>query len=131
MEAEPARSGCPINAAVEAFGDSWSLLVLHEVMFGHRCYFRELRPRCTRRQAFLTLGFRRPATLVRSCRRPLHSRDYSICYSRHVGEWEIYQTDEVADWMGTCVTPIRRRPIGSRLLSTCSLSTGQHWVGLL
>ena len=25
--AEPARSGCPINAAVEAFGDSWSLLV--------------------------------------------------------------------------------------------------------
>ncbi len=30
----------------------------------------------------------------------LISRDYSICYSRSVGEWEIYQTDEVADWMG-------------------------------
>ena len=40
--AEPARSGCPINAAVEAFGDSWSLLVLRDVMFGNRRYFREL-----------------------------------------------------------------------------------------
>lgn len=40
--AEPARSGCPINAAVEAFGDSWSLLVLRDVMFGQRRYFREL-----------------------------------------------------------------------------------------
>src|SRR6202451_2735794 len=40
--AEPTRSGCPINAAVEAFGDSWSLLVLRDVMFGQRRYFREL-----------------------------------------------------------------------------------------
>src|ERR1700760_4803052 len=40
--AEPARSGCPINAAVEAFGDSWSLLVIRDVMFGNRRYFREL-----------------------------------------------------------------------------------------
>src|ERR1700755_3233993 len=40
--AEPARSGCSINAAVEAFGDSWSLLVLRDVMFGNRRYFREL-----------------------------------------------------------------------------------------
>ena len=40
--AGPARSGCPINAAVEAFGDSWSLLVLRDVMFGNRRYFREL-----------------------------------------------------------------------------------------
>jgi DNA-binding HxlR family transcriptional regulator len=39
---EPARSGCPINAAVEAFGDSWSLLVLRDVLFGNRRYFREL-----------------------------------------------------------------------------------------
>ena len=39
---EPARSGCPINAAVEAFGDSWSLLVLRDVMFGGKRYFREL-----------------------------------------------------------------------------------------
>jgi DNA-binding HxlR family transcriptional regulator len=39
---EQARSGCPINAAVEAFADSWSLLVLRDVMFGNRRYFREL-----------------------------------------------------------------------------------------
>ncbi len=36
------RSGCPINLAVEAFGDRWSLLVLRDVMFGDRRYFREL-----------------------------------------------------------------------------------------
>lgn len=40
--AHPVRSGCAINAAVEAFGDSWSLLVLRDVMFGNRRYFREL-----------------------------------------------------------------------------------------
>jgi DNA-binding HxlR family transcriptional regulator len=39
---ESARSGCPINAAVEAFGDRWSLLVLRDVMFGNRRHFREL-----------------------------------------------------------------------------------------
>ena len=39
---QEARSGCPVNAAVEAFGDSWSLLVLRDVMFGNRRYFREL-----------------------------------------------------------------------------------------
>jgi DNA-binding HxlR family transcriptional regulator len=36
------RSGCPINAAVEALGDQWSLLVLRDVIFGDRRYFREL-----------------------------------------------------------------------------------------
>jgi DNA-binding HxlR family transcriptional regulator len=39
---DKARSGCPINAAVEAFGDNWTLLVLRDVMFGNRRYFREL-----------------------------------------------------------------------------------------
>jgi DNA-binding HxlR family transcriptional regulator len=39
---ETPRSGCPINMAVEAFGDRWSLLVLRDVMFGDRRYFREL-----------------------------------------------------------------------------------------
>ncbi|MBB5791292.1 winged helix-turn-helix transcriptional regulator [Jiangella mangrovi] len=39
---EPARSGCPINLAVEAFGDRWTLLVLRDIMFGTRLYFREL-----------------------------------------------------------------------------------------
>jgi DNA-binding HxlR family transcriptional regulator len=36
------RSGCPINAAVEALGDHWALLVLRDVIFGDRRYFREL-----------------------------------------------------------------------------------------
>jgi DNA-binding HxlR family transcriptional regulator len=36
------RSGCPINAAVEALGDHWSLIVLRDVIFGDRRSFREL-----------------------------------------------------------------------------------------
>jgi DNA-binding HxlR family transcriptional regulator len=38
----PPRSGCPINAAVEVLGDSWTMLVLRDIMFGNRRYFREL-----------------------------------------------------------------------------------------
>jgi DNA-binding HxlR family transcriptional regulator len=42
-EADPVhRSGCPINLAVEVLGDRWSLVVLRDVMFGDRHYFREL-----------------------------------------------------------------------------------------
>lgn len=42
-EAETAhRSGCPINLAVEVLGDRWALVVLRDVMFGNRHYFREL-----------------------------------------------------------------------------------------
>ena len=36
------RSGCPINAAVEVFGDRWTLLVLRDITFGDKRYFREL-----------------------------------------------------------------------------------------
>jgi DNA-binding HxlR family transcriptional regulator len=36
------RSGCPINAAVEVLGDRWALLVLRDVIFGDRRYFRVL-----------------------------------------------------------------------------------------
>lgn len=36
------RSGCAINAAVEVLGDPWALLVLRDIMFGDRRYFREL-----------------------------------------------------------------------------------------
>ena len=39
------RSGCPINAAVEVFGDRWTLLVLRDVMFGNRRHFRQLQSR--------------------------------------------------------------------------------------
>src|SRR5690349_12289673 len=41
-EAGQPRSGCPINAAVEAFGDRWSLIVLRDIVFLDRRYFREL-----------------------------------------------------------------------------------------
>ncbi|GIH45033.1 transcriptional regulator, HxlR family [Microbispora rosea] len=41
MRHEP-RSGCAINAAVEALGDRWSLIVLRDVIFGGRRHFRDL-----------------------------------------------------------------------------------------
>ncbi|WP_394552611.1 winged helix-turn-helix transcriptional regulator [Agromyces sp. MMS24-JH15] len=41
MEARP-RSGCAINAAVEVFGDPWTMLVLRDLIFGDRRHFREL-----------------------------------------------------------------------------------------
>ena len=36
------RSGCPINLSLEVIGDSWSLIVIRDVMFGNRRHFREL-----------------------------------------------------------------------------------------
>jgi DNA-binding HxlR family transcriptional regulator len=36
------RSGCPINLATEMLGDKWSLVILRDIMFGNRRYFREL-----------------------------------------------------------------------------------------
>jgi DNA-binding HxlR family transcriptional regulator len=42
LAAPEPRSGCPINAAVEVFGDRWSLIVLRDIVFGDRLYFREL-----------------------------------------------------------------------------------------
>lgn len=36
------RSGCPINLTLEALGDRWSLIVIRDIMFGDRRYFREL-----------------------------------------------------------------------------------------
>ena len=41
MNSSP-RSGCAINAAVEAFGDQWTLIVLRDMIFGGKRYFREL-----------------------------------------------------------------------------------------
>lgn len=41
-EVKEPRSDCPINAAVEVFGDRWSLLVLRDIVFGDHRYFREL-----------------------------------------------------------------------------------------
>ena len=39
--AEP-RSYCPINLSLEIFGDTWTLLVLRDMMFGGKRHFREL-----------------------------------------------------------------------------------------
>jgi DNA-binding HxlR family transcriptional regulator len=36
------RSGCPINLTLEVLGDRWSLIVIRDMMFGNRRYFREL-----------------------------------------------------------------------------------------
>lgn len=40
------RSGCAINAAIEAFGDRWTLIVLRDVIFGGRRHFRDLLAHC-------------------------------------------------------------------------------------
>lgn len=36
------RSYCPINLSLELFGDTWTLLVLRDMMFGRKRHFREL-----------------------------------------------------------------------------------------
>ena len=36
------RSGCPINLTLEVLGDRWSLIVIRDMMFGNRRYFRQL-----------------------------------------------------------------------------------------
>lgn len=41
-DANEPRSECPINAAIEVFGDRWSLLVLRDIVFGDCRHFREL-----------------------------------------------------------------------------------------
>ncbi|UXX84758.1 winged helix-turn-helix transcriptional regulator [Roseovarius pelagicus] len=39
---KPARSGCPINLTLETLGDSWSLIVIRDIMFGDRRHYRDL-----------------------------------------------------------------------------------------
>jgi DNA-binding HxlR family transcriptional regulator len=36
------RSGCPINLSLEVLGDSWSLIVIRDIMFGNRRHYRQL-----------------------------------------------------------------------------------------
>jgi DNA-binding HxlR family transcriptional regulator len=38
----PPRSYCPINLGLEIFGDTWTLLVIRDLMFGGKRHFREL-----------------------------------------------------------------------------------------
>ena len=37
----PRRSGCPLNAALETFGDRWSLLIVRDLMLFGRHAFKE------------------------------------------------------------------------------------------
>jgi hypothetical protein len=41
-DAHEPGSGCPVNAAIEVSGDRWSPLVLRDIVFADRRYFREL-----------------------------------------------------------------------------------------
>lgn len=36
------RSACPINLSLEIFGDTWSLLIVRDIIFGGKRRFREL-----------------------------------------------------------------------------------------
>ena len=42
MAAELNRSGCPINLALEVFGDKWTLIIIRDIMFEGKRHFREL-----------------------------------------------------------------------------------------
>jgi len=42
MATESKRSGCPVNLALEVFGDKWSLLIIRDIMFEGKRHFREL-----------------------------------------------------------------------------------------
>jgi len=39
---EDHRSFCPINLALEVFGDKWSLIIIRDIMFAGKRHFREL-----------------------------------------------------------------------------------------
>lgn len=39
---EKCRSYCPVNLALEIFGDKWSLLIIRDIMFEGKRHFREL-----------------------------------------------------------------------------------------
>jgi len=42
MPSTEPRSYCPINLSLEIFGDTWTLLVLRDMMFSGKRHFREL-----------------------------------------------------------------------------------------
>jgi len=42
MRSDEPRSYCPINLSLEIFGDTWTLLVLRDMMFAGKRHFREL-----------------------------------------------------------------------------------------
>lgn len=38
---EKRRSDCPINFALEAFGDKWTFLIVRDLMFKNKRYYKE------------------------------------------------------------------------------------------
>ena len=42
MPPQKPRSYCPVNLSLEIFGDSWTLLILRDLMFAGKRHFREL-----------------------------------------------------------------------------------------
>jgi DNA-binding HxlR family transcriptional regulator len=42
MPPQEPRSYCPVNLSLEIFGDSWTLLILRDLMFAGKRHFREL-----------------------------------------------------------------------------------------
>ena len=42
MPSPEPRSYCPVNLSLEIFGDTWTLLVLRDMMFSGKRHFREL-----------------------------------------------------------------------------------------
>ncbi len=82
-DANQPRSECPINAAVEAFGDRWSLIVLRDIVFGDRRYFRELQAGSIERIASNILADRlkrlvKSGLLTREDTRPGQRARYSL-----------------------------------------------------
>ncbi|MBI5123489.1 helix-turn-helix transcriptional regulator [Candidatus Roizmanbacteria bacterium] len=41
MNKPPHRSHCPVNFAVEAIGDKWSLLIIRDLMFNGKSYYND------------------------------------------------------------------------------------------
>ncbi|MDO5968554.1 helix-turn-helix domain-containing protein [Flavivirga aquimarina] len=37
------KSQCPLNQALEVFGDKWTLLIIRDIMFAGKRYFNEMR----------------------------------------------------------------------------------------
>ncbi|MFV2012685.1 MULTISPECIES: winged helix-turn-helix transcriptional regulator [unclassified Micromonospora] len=82
-DAREPRSECPINVAVEVFGDRWSLLVLRDIAFGDRRYFRQLQANSLEGIASNTLADRlkrlvEAGLLTREDARPGQRARYSL-----------------------------------------------------
>jgi DNA-binding HxlR family transcriptional regulator len=100
------RSGCPINLTLETLGDRWSLIVIRDLMFGNRRYFRELLTRSEEGIASNILADRlkrlEKAGLVSRRRDPSHKQKaiYSLTEASialvpllaHLGAWGLRHT---------------------------------------